>query len=265
MWSFDGLYHLIKQLLIKKYKKAIFAHSPQGTLDDWLQKSSTPPGSSASAWLWRECAERQSRETSERTVSVWHWDRQKYKSLLIPVHGNRTQLIIFSEILIITEIKHSKTRLSLGYIAKIQVLCFISYCALFKEALTLLSTCAISKVPVVSMLAAMIGMPLYVCFEFRNVKVLCRSTFKNETCEGNYFPNIQQYSTCDSLKSLILMDRLIINSNILCSCPILLSLKPIQTALKYITTKIQIYLDPFSWHISTITTEREAFSMSSRY
>jgi len=42
--------------------------------------------------------------------------------------------------------------------------------------LTLLRTCAISKVPVVSMLAAMMGMPVYVCLELRNVKVLWRST-----------------------------------------------------------------------------------------
>ena len=38
--------------------------------------------------------------------------------------------------------------------------------------LTLLRTCAISNVPVVSMLAAMMGMPVYVCLELRNVKVL---------------------------------------------------------------------------------------------
>lgn len=42
--------------------------------------------------------------------------------------------------------------------------------------LTLLRTRAISKVPVVSMLAAMTGMPVYVCLELRNVKVLWRST-----------------------------------------------------------------------------------------
>lgn len=35
------------------------------------------------------------------------------------------------------------------------------------------------------MLAAMMGMPLYVCFELRNVKVLCRSTWEEEEEEGD--------------------------------------------------------------------------------
>ena len=37
------------------------------------------------------------------------------------------------------------------------------------HSLTWLRTCAISNVPVVSMLAAMTGMPVYVCLELRNV------------------------------------------------------------------------------------------------
>lgn len=115
------------------------------------------------------------RESERRQTSGTETDRK----LFISNQGNRTQWIMFQWDVIIASVISSKTRLSLGWISKAQVL--TSRWALFKDALTLLITCAISKVPVVSMLAAMIGMPLYVCLELRNVKVLCRSTFENQT------------------------------------------------------------------------------------
>lgn len=115
------------------------------------------------------------RESESREKSGTETDRK----LFILNQGNRTQWVMFQWDVIITSVISSKTRLSLGWISKAQVL--TSRWALFKYGLTLLITCAISKVPVVSMLAAMIGMPLYVCFELRNVKVLCRSTFENQT------------------------------------------------------------------------------------
>ncbi|TNN86020.1 hypothetical protein EYF80_003864 [Liparis tanakae] len=49
--------------------------------------------------------------------------------------------------------------------------------------LTLLSTCAISKVPVVSMLAAMMGMPVYVCLELRN-RTSLKSSLRSESTRG---------------------------------------------------------------------------------
>jgi len=45
------------------------------------------------------CEESVLKDRAERCLrdqqSVWLRDRQKYKSLLNPVHGNRTQLIMF--------------------------------------------------------------------------------------------------------------------------------------------------------------------------
>lgn len=49
-----------------------------------------------------------------------------------------------------------------------------------EESPTLQRTLAISKVPTVSILAAMMGTPVYVCFEFRNEKDLVRSTYRYE-------------------------------------------------------------------------------------
>lgn len=49
-----------------------------------------------------------------------------------------------------------------------------------KIGLTLQRTFAISKVPTVSILAAIMGMPLYICFEFRNKKDLVRSTYRHQ-------------------------------------------------------------------------------------
>lgn len=49
-----------------------------------------------------------------------------------------------------------------------------------KIGLTLQRTFAISKVPTVSILAAIMGMPLYVCFELRNEKDLVRSTYRHQ-------------------------------------------------------------------------------------
>lgn len=45
-----------------------------------------------------------------------------------------------------------------------------------REEENLQRTLAISKVPTVSILAAIMGIPVYICFEFRNEKDLVRST-----------------------------------------------------------------------------------------
>lgn len=55
-----------------------------------------------------------------------------------------------------------------------------------KRSPTLQRTLAISKVPIVSILAAMMGIPVYICFEFLNSKDLVRSTCRYEQ-ENEHF------------------------------------------------------------------------------
>lgn len=61
-----------------------------------------------------------------------------------------------------------------------------------KRSPTLQRTLAISKVPTVSILAAMMGIPVYICFELRNEKDLVRSTCRYEQEKGAFHSTKKQ-------------------------------------------------------------------------